>query len=574
MTETSISVNLAYSENNVIYLAGKQSFSNDECMVVKLLKLDDHVGVTNSTNLMKQMTSSDYIIESLSMTGTEATFVLDSGGSVTNTTSFTTEINYTASYFTDVAYYLQGYRNYSMPERIDLNLGLNFTWSINGSTEITNSLEPWNNESSVPDWVQINSDETGLVMRTPNVVSGKFFNFTVLTSVDSSNYTKDIIIKIVPEDQTTIFVERLIYWTLFLNFIYMLITMILTSKKMASKNSIFSLCSQFQMLCWTIWIGELFSNDIGGYVKGLNYFMFSFGFYFTEDELLNREIDFEAYFGWENTNNQLFDISIESCSTLINILPIFTMILSIIFLHHFWYFTYKLFQGWDGKNFPNGFFSKASIKVKRIFFWDPYIIILFQSMLFVTLSSFHEISKLRFETKWSIISFVISVLSLIFGIWFWIYVYLLNSKRKVALFWHRKRWTPGYVGFGFKLREVSRHFHLFYLIRRFLLALTVIFIPSIVYVRLFLFFIWNLTQVAYLLIWKPFLRMKENIIEIINEFVLLTFLLILTYFNEKKKWNKYLSYSLLFLFVTNALILIIIQVWTCKVRKYLSILVI
>ena len=289
-------------------------------------------------------------------------------------------------------------------------------------------------------------------------------------------------------------------------------------------------------------------------------------FYLTEDELLNRIFKPQEYFKCEQLNNQLYDVGVEHCTSVLNIFPIIAMIFSIFFWNIVIYVTFLIFRECDGQRFPEGMLSRLLVIFKKWFVCDIYVILTSQLMLILLLISIDEITKMNFETNSQIISYSISIFILIFWFIFFLFTVLVNSKKKWGLCFYNKGWSLGYLGIGFKLSLIWRLYHSFSFLRKLFFVIIILSFPLAILTKIFLLIGVNLVFLLYVVIFRPFKRVKENFNEIFNELVIISFLIMLKFSHEKEDWTQIKSSTIITLFVSNVVVIIIIQILCFWVR--------
>ena len=218
-----------------------KQLANSECLVAKAFSLSDHISFSNTTNIMRAMTKFEYSEESYDINGTVVPQTAVAGNTYTEKSKFEMVRNITASYFTDVAYYLKSYKNKTLPERQDFIIDMNITCSISGNSKIDNKFIEIYEENPLPSWVKIGENETSIEMRTPNVASIKNFTFGLESTVDGMKHIKNFYLFVIPEDPPTKSIVILIFTTLALNLVYMIITCIFVKRRISSPNAIFTL---------------------------------------------------------------------------------------------------------------------------------------------------------------------------------------------------------------------------------------------------------------------------------------------------------------------------------------------
>ena len=112
---------------------------------------------------------------------------------------------------------------------------------------------------------------------------------------------------------------------------------------------------------------------------------------------------------------------------------------------------------------------------------------------------------------------------------------------------------------GTKNKIIFKLYMLFFIIRRFISALILVFLRSVnIWVRCIPFSIVQFTALIYVAKFRPFAEVKSNIIEIMNEVIFSILCIILTVLNQKSMWFPSLANILIYALMSNGFWIIFI----------------
>ncbi|CAI2381957.1 unnamed protein product [Moneuplotes crassus] len=561
MSENTYTINVLYTDTFIIYMAGKIAVDgNDECVNSRLMTLTDHKDISDTSNTFRVMSQGEYSAESRNTSGTFATGTITQGVTYTTISNFTLEVNKSASYFTDIAVYTESYKNHTLPERTQMDVEANITCSISGNTTVKRTLKAIDDETSMPDFIKVPTYFSGLSMRTPNIEKIENYSLTVEVSTAGMSINKNVYLWVHPENQPSSIVQISIYASIFITIVYMIITPLLQYHKIGSMSAIFSLCNLFQILCILLCLGERFSESITWYIRGLSPAMFSFRFYFNQDSLLNKIFNPHSHFKCEQTENRLYDIGVHNCSILLNVLPLMAALCTLVFSNILVYVLCYFLKECDGPKYPDGKISKLFGKLKKLCYYDLYVILFYQAIAYLLLASVSEISQGVKDGTGKLLSFILSIGILIFCIGFGIFTAIFNTFKTISTYFHFKRASLGFLGKGFRISKYARLFHSFGLLRKLLLAVIILTISSSkMGLKAGLIMALNVVFLVYLIAIRPFKRVKENLVEIICEILISLFSFMIILHHTEEDWSEVSTTLMLSMFILIISIVLILQ---------------
>ena len=204
--------------------------------------------------------------------------------------------------------------------------------------------------------------------------------------------------------------------------------------------------------------------------------------------------------------------------------------------------------------------NKCTEKVYQFFAFSLYVRIFLETYIFLLLSSFSELYHWNTSNTSNIISLFIA------SIWAWIWVIFVALS---LISWHTNKYREN-LDIYIPLKELYsgiRNAKASMLYSTFLLTRRLIFVILLVYGETFsniiLIYPMIILQIAYLvqlLIVRPFKEVKNNIIEITNEWFYLLLILLLSYYNTKERWKSVMENAYLWIILGNSIVIIIIMI--------------
>lgn len=120
-----------------------------------------------------------------------------------------------------------------------------------------------------------------------------------------------------------------------------------------------------------------------------------------------------------------------------------------------------------------------------------------------------------------------------------------------------KRWEEFYA--GLKPNKICKGYELISLVRRFILIFALIFLKS--FSPPVVIAIMCITQIFYcgfLTYLRPFEAVQDNVVEVLNEFIYTSLLIIFSYYNEIGRWSTGMASGVFYLLVSNNMLLLFI----------------
>ena len=195
-------------------------------------------------------------------------------------------------------------------------------------------------------------------------------------------------------------------------------------------------------------------------------------------------------------------------------------------------------------------------KVFQFFVFSIYVRILIEVNTFIVLTSSFEIKEWKAKTTSKIISLIIAIIWYLFCIAFIVLSFLFWMKHK------NNEVNDEYIPFkefinGIKNTSAAKIYSTLFLFRRTLFVSLLIFGSSLSNILLIIHLIVIQTiYLAAMIMTRPFIQTKNNIIEIANEWYYLLLVSLLSYFNSSDRWSETIESVYLFIIISNSLTII------------------
>ena len=531
---------------------------------------------------------------------------IDSSTSLTPTNDVNTNqsVIYVQS-TTTKAYYQVSTQSISFVESNTVSVTPNLTCSFSPpSTSF--SISKYGN-SNIPSWVRIDLDTGLMSMTTPSVDQDTEYDFNINTNVDgvsnpvqklikltvicwqllnwqkcssvnssiwttcdsgyslisgtwhssnskntqnsqSSNNKQNSISEASAISQLLSFIIILIVW------VWLLIVTLMSLINSLSMNGLWAIINQIQLFFLLFLTRAFIPIDVQKVISGLKislnialYFGISYINFFN---LIIGAFDF-------NLSNQSLDLlNIKSNSTIYNIFPIIILVLAMITLHLAVVFIYKYTQNDESEGRCKYFKIKAKKIVNKLFIiftFGWYIRYILETNQYILISSVNEIYSFDLsDTK--------RVASLAFAIW----VLLLCLALILFVFWlsfssykfyEENHSKLGEIFSGVKMQKSSKLYVTTLLIRRALFVVLLITLASIQsWLLISILSLFQFWYFVYITILRPFISIKDNIIEISNELYFSILLSSLIFLNSEKDWNLSITNIYMWVICSNSFI--------------------
>ena len=318
----------------------------------------------------------------------------------------------------------------------------------------------------------------------------------------------------------------------------------------ASSSAIWMLINVYQMMLLLPLTGAYIHSYVVQYIKGIDFSILNFSILDNTEGHL--KINFMSYFDCTQQNDYLNDIGLQSWSTIINIsLSVFFNIW-IMIAHISLYLLYF----WVKSN--RNCFSKFVFNLLKVMTFSVYIRMLLESVLLFSTSTTQELYLIKPPSAPRTISFWFALLLFLFLWWTSIFVLVFHSKSTEVTFNDRMYWIRE-IYKAFKQNRTSKLYFFVFIIRRLTLTCWISFgqsLPKLV--RIIIFWLLQIPSLPYIIYWRPYLKTKENICEILNEFIYSFLCIFLIFANSESRWTNTLAFIIISILIANSLWIIVI----------------
>ena len=503
----------------------------------------------------------------------------------------TSSINPAYQFSSDLSYWLDSVSYLKLKTNQHYELDINLTWSVSGSTEVYYSLTS-NNGNTVPDWVSLNLLTSKLILNTPKLTKETNYTFDASLTLtgDANVFQKHILLQVLywweVEHWESCQLSQYDKWQkcesgyiVYSDFklcsisqvsnevdgmstatIAALITgatsvIIVAILSITSPQGLWIMINQIQLLLLLFITGAFIPKDVADYIVGMKFASFSFGFINYDNLwLVSKYYD---YFDWNQPNDYIDRIEVNSWSIMINIFPLITTIFYTLILH----ILIVLF-----KRILKGLLNRYN-KLKKIFeilivsfTLSAYIRLFIESQQFILISAASEIREfehLRTNRKISIVfAFIVYFICFMITItWLFITIRSLSeinfrrTKYFIELFKGLRNWklVRPYSFISQSRKFIFISFLLFFSDVNFFIKHSIVFFLQVLYY-------------AWILISRPYEKIKNLICEMINEFFFNYYLAYLFYFNQPESWSNFSSKFYISVIMANNIIVVIIYI--------------
>jgi hypothetical protein len=423
------------------------------------------------------------------------------------------------------------------------------------------------NGESVPSWVAIDENTGVLSGKTPDFDEDQTFWFLVdSTSAEFTGTSQKLLKLEVRDDKATIISKIATYVALVFAILWMILGAIIAFVYGSFYLTTWSIFIQLQMIVVILSIDPNPTGHILYFVEWVNFSLVNFNFIPLADIRLLAD-----WMDLEQENNFLRAIDLESKSSLLNHVSLFTVFLLIFILHLFIELIFYWFKPSEVRNRRfSCFFVRADIL--NIFRNVAYIRLLWLSMVSLLLSSLHELENYSSENTFADISSVVAFELWGICLWFFIHIifyYLKFLKSEYGNFFLMEMFN------GIKDGRIARFFTVIWVGRSLLFWAFAVFFShrnriaayAVVFGYQILFFV-------YLVAIRPFERVIDTLVEAINQGFLIGYGCIVIWLDFDDNWTDLTAELFIFGIALNfacvllsMILFLIIDAWWQKKKK-------
>ena len=303
-----------------------------------------------------------------------------------------------------------------------------------------------------------------------------------------------------------------------------------------STQGVWASINQFQLYLLIPMLGIYIHSDVLDFLKGFSFVFFSL------PQLRIEELEFVKYFLYlfsdQQNNDYLSSIGLPYVSTFRNLSRFFLIILIILSIHALilvpLYYCSRKFT-------ENSKFRRIINYILAVFAWSIYLRLMLESYLVGFLSCINELWIAGPTSSIVLLFIFISFLVLFFVIWIKSWSELYDTETS----YFREFFS------GIKQTKTSRIYFSTFLLRRVVWIMTAVALNnSSVYLQTGLFAAANILCLMFTVFIRPFVSIKDNIIETINDFSFGLFCIMLLYFNQKNTWTDAIANVVIYFLLT------------------------
>ena len=314
---------------------------------------------------------------------------------------------------------------------------------------------------------------------------------------------------------------------------------------LSSPQGMWSWFNEFQLLMLLLLTGAYFPKEIVKFLEGMDFTSFSFNFIPTINAL--KLVSLTSWIDSNLDNEYLQVIGMNSGSAFVNNFSLICTVIFIILIHWFYWVVHRMLL----KKFTERpILLKIINSIMRILTFNIYIRITIEAYQFLVISSAYEINRFNVENssrKVSIsIAFLIYFTCIAFIVFIAIetYCWVKSVEMKChALFKELFEET--------KSTKLAKCYSLIAMLRKLIFVSFLIFAESlstIITVGILVFL--ELLYIINFIIIRPFKSVKNNIIEVMNEFIFFGLACTLFHFNKQSEWTN--TMILIFILIVTA----------------------
>ena len=305
----------------------------------------------------------------------------------------------------------------------------------------------------------------------------------------------------------------------------------------SSVSSIWSMINQIQIFFLLLLTRAFLPDSVKQVITGSNVLLNPFEFIsFLNSENYGSSLnkfDFDL-------NNPLFkSFKLKSQSTITNLFSSIMGIIYLILFHILVFALRKSINGWrTDRRWPIFIKSLKYItgKLFELLTYGLYIRLVLELYQLFLVSGINEVYYIDVSDKYRIISFAFAVAILIIWLWFTLFVVFFSISSYIAIEGQHNKLNEFFS--GLKINKRHRFSVAILLIRR-LFFVTFLFVCYSVSSKVVIgvLSLFQLSYLVYIILIRPFIEIKANVIEIINESIFLFLLSALFFLNTENDWT-------------------------------------
>jgi hypothetical protein len=300
----------------------------------------------------------------------------------------------------------------------------------------------------------------------------------------------------------------------------------------SSSQGAWSSVNQFQLYLLIPLVGAYIHKDVLAFLEGFNFSMISFSFLSLDSIPIIKNI--LSLFPGAPNSPYMQSIGLEYESTIRNIMGTMLLILILLLLHILIAIPLQIYAR---KYDEDSKFRRFSKFLFLFFTFAIYIRVILESYLIVCLSCVLEFWRLGPNEAVAVLVFI--VLFTVFFFVVWSYVNRVQAEMSDSYF---KEFFS-----GIKQSKSARLYFSTFILRRLLSVIIIVPGESVpVMVRVILFASIHCLVFVFTVAVRPFQRVKDNLIEALNDLSYGVLTIVIVYFNTKEAWSDLVANSVIY----------------------------
>ena len=301
--------------------------------------------------------------------------------------------------------------------------------------------------------------------------------------------------------------------------------------------SLWSIINQMQILFLILITGAYIPSDVQTVITGSKFLLFPINYIpFNKIGLYNwiaNKFDFDL------TDELFASLQIKSDSSVYNLLSFAFSLIPVFIIHLLLFLLSRCLRKWSTEG--NWLCFKSSMKwlLTKIYYFMTfgyYIRLILESNQYFLVSAIYESNMLKTTQNLKIVSLVIAILLLVllFSMIVLVFYLAITPEQRV----NKEHDKLGEFFRGIKPLKMSRLYIWMMLIRRAIfIVLLILFVSKSTILVIGILWIIQLGYLNYVIHQRPYSKVRNNLIDIINEFYFIWILSWLLHFNTKDFWS-------------------------------------
>ena len=309
---------------------------------------------------------------------------------------------------------------------------------------------------------------------------------------------------------------------------------------MSSPQGMWSVLNQFQTLTFLLLTRAYFPEETSGSFTGLSQIT-NFSFDFMPFPNLDFLSGFLSWFNLPTPGNISSKLGLKSGSTFFNNISLFLNILIVVFIHIIFIIVKRLLN----KRLDKRPIIKAIVeRIYRLFTLWLYLRLIMEAYQFLLIWSWYEIYSFRSATNADIVSLAIAFMVFVLWIIFAKAVLALTIKEAKGVNDAKNTQDDKKSIFcelfdGTKDTKYSKYYSFMFIIRKALIIIFMAFLTDLnIIIKVAFFVLVQLLYFLYIVSVRPLEKMKDNLIGVMNEALMLLLASMLFKFNQESDWTS------------------------------------